>query len=92
MGPIRAAILELNGSSTATSVAGARDLRSTPRRAYMVGGMSIAKDDIRTEWDLGDPLVVKMEGDDGDGTDGDGTDGDGDGDGTDGTDGDGTDG
>ena len=53
----------------------------------MVGGMSIAKDDIRADWELSDTIVVKMEGDDGDGTDGDG-----DGDGTDGTDGDGTDG
>jgi hypothetical protein len=62
-------------------------LRSAPRPADMVDGMSIAKDDIRADWELGDPLVVEMEGDDGDGTDGDG-----DGDGTDGTDGEGTDG
>ena len=74
----------------------AADLRSTPWPASMVDGMSIAKDDIRADWELGETLVVKMEGDDGDGTDGDGDDADGtDGDGTDGTDGtdgDGTDG
>jgi hypothetical protein len=52
----------------------------------MVGAMSISNEDIRADWELGDTIVVKMEGD------GDGTDGGGDGDGTDGTDGDGTDG
>jgi hypothetical protein len=58
----------------------------------MVGDMSIAKDDIRADWEVGDTIAVKMEGDDGDGTDGtdgDGTDGT---EGTDSTDGDGTDG
>ena len=40
----------------------------------MVDGMSIVKDDIRADWELGETLVVKMEGDDGDGTDGDGDD------------------
>jgi hypothetical protein len=55
--------------------------------------MSITNDDIKAEWELGDTLVITMDGDtDGtDGTDGDsdGTDGDSsDGDGTDGTDGD----
>ena len=59
----------------------------------MVDGMSIAKGDIRAEWELGETLVVRMGGDDGDGTDGDGDDADGtDGGDTDGTDGDGTDG
>jgi hypothetical protein len=68
-------------------------LRSTPRPGSIVVGMSIAKDDIRADWQLGDTLVVKVEGGDGDGTDGDGGDSDGsDGDGTDGTEGDGTDG
>ena len=70
-----------------------RVLRGTSRPASMVDGMSIAKDDIRADWELGETLVVKMEGDDGDGTDGDGDDADGtDGGDTDGTDGDGTDG
>ena len=70
---------------------GSGDRRSASRRRDMVGGMSIAKDDIQADWELSDTIVVKMEGDDGDGTDG--TDGgDDDGDGTDGTDGDGTDG
>ena len=55
----------------------------------MVGGMSITNDDIKAEWELGDTLVITMDGDT-DGTDGD-TDGT-DGDGTDGTDGDATDG
>ena len=60
----------------------------------MVGAMSITNDDIKTEWEPGDSLVVTMDGD-ADGTDGDGdaTDGGGgDSDGTDGTDGDATDG
>ena len=61
--------------------------------ASIVDRMSIAKDDIRADWELGETLVVKLEGDDGDGTDGDGDDADGtDGGDTDGTDGDGTDG
>ena len=55
----------------------------------MVGAMSITNDDIKAEWELGDTLVITMDGDT-DGTDGDGTDGDGDG--SDGTDGDATDG
>ena len=38
--------------------------------------MSITNDDIRTEWEPGDTLVVTMDGD-GDGPDTDGTDGDG---------------
>jgi hypothetical protein len=50
----------------------------------MVDGMSISNEDIRADWEIGDTIVVKMEGD-GDSTDGDG-------DGTDGTDGDATDG
>ncbi len=54
----------------------------------MVGAMSITNDDINAEWELGDPVVITMDGDS-DGTDGtDGTDGDA----TDGTDGDATDG
>jgi hypothetical protein len=55
----------------------------------MVGAMSITNDDIKTEWEPGQPLVVTMDGD-ADGTDGDsdGTDGNGDGDGTDGDGGD----
>ena len=59
------------------------------RRRGMVGAMSITNDDIKTEWEPGDSLVVTMDGD-ADGTDGDGdaTDGGGD---TDGTDGDGGD-
>jgi hypothetical protein len=59
--------------------------------------MSITNDDIRSDWEPGDTLVVTMDGDgdgtdaapatDGDGSDGDGTGGDGgetDGDATDG--------
>jgi hypothetical protein len=55
----------------------------------MVGAMSITNDDIKTEWEPGQPLVVTMDGD-ADGTDGDGdaTDGNGDGDATDGDGGD----
>ena len=46
--------------------------------------MSITNDDIKTEWEPGQPLVVTMDGDadgtdgDGDATDGNGGDGDGD--------------
>jgi hypothetical protein len=59
--------------------------------------MSISNADISAQWELGDPIVVTMESDDGDGdgtdgTDGDSTDGGGDSDGTDGGDSDGTDG
>jgi hypothetical protein len=57
--------------------------------------MSITNDDIRTEWQPGDTLVVTMDGDGDatDATDGDATDGySSDGDATDATDGDATDG
>jgi hypothetical protein len=48
--------------------------------------MSITSDQIKADWELGDPITVTM---DADGADGDGTDGDGgDGDGTDGDGGD----
>ena len=40
----------------------------------MVGAMSITNDDIKAEWELGDTIVITMDGDS-DGTDGDGTDG-----------------
>jgi len=59
----------------------------------MVGDMSISSNDITTDWEAGDTLVVTMDGDS-DGTDGgdsDGADG-GDSDGSDGGDSDGADG
>jgi hypothetical protein len=43
----------------------------------MVGAMSISNEDIRADWELGDTIIVKMDGD------GDGTDGSGDGEGDD---------
>ena len=60
------------------------------RARDMVAVMSISNDDIRTDWQPGEPIVVTMDGDT-DGTDGDGdaTDGGGgDGDATDGDTGD----
>ena len=59
----------------------------------MVSAMSISSNDITTDWEAGDTLIVTMDGDsDGaDGGDSDGADG-GDSDGTDGTDGGDTDG
>ena len=56
----------------------------------MVSAMSITNDDIKTEWEPGDSLVVTMDGD-ADGTDGDSDGTDGDGGAGDGTDGDGGD-
>ena len=62
-----------------------------PRRSTMVRHMSISNEDIKADWELGDTITVKMDGD-GDGTDGDATDGDGDGSDGDGSDGDSSDG
>jgi hypothetical protein len=55
----------------------------------MVRAMSISNEDIKADWELGDPIVVTMDGD-GDGSDADGSDGDGSG--GDGSDGDAADG
>ena len=68
-----------------------RERRGTGHRG-MVAHMSISSNDIKTDWEAGDTLVVTMDGDS-DGADGGDSDGaDGDSDGSDGGDSDGADG